>query len=1269
MFKTIQNTVKDISNIGNIAYIGTDGLFDNSTVLTYKKHLEGLSHTQAEAALTSAGLTKAQRNQILATTEITSATKALTIGQIEERIATELNSKEDAKAITQKLTKIGIISSESGATTSLTVDILEQAVANGTLTASEASSIASALGLTVANTTLSVSFKVLTTTIWTNIKALLVWLGTNPIGWAILATSALYGLAKVFVENTTSIEEAKEETKKYVDALSSINSEVENLESRLKDLNNQINNLDPITDADDIEKLKLESSELENQLAILKEKQRLASIEADKASQESLNRTQTSRYEFGEGQSFNGLTGETLEYKTAVEVTRIKELQNAMDAYDEYAKKQSELRGELAKMAESGDYTQEEWDNLETSINDLDVKMQETRTHASELASELNEEKAGLNGVDEASRDLLKDTNSVIGKYNEWTDEINSTTNALKENANVKDSMSNIGNKTAVSFTDQISQIQSLSSGLDQLDEIMADITEGGDFDYSSILNDSDFIETFSKYKEEYENFIKAVTNSPDDISKCKSAFDDLATAYIYGSGALADLTEESKDAAILELTQMGIANATEIVNNALGRYSDALNVAKQYSFDLNSQTLESLSGFAQEKDIATEDAEALFYYAMQKTLCSENSLSTAEDCEQLIALAEQAKITGAIIDKLRIALSIMSSGGGAVTWGKKTKELARQEVEKAFSELANIEVDFKNAPKTKSALEKSGKDAAKEYKEALKEELSDLDSVLGFITDTIQEQIDTWNEAKDTAVDALEAQRDAAIEALEVEKELVQSKIDAKQKEIDKIKEAREQRNAEIDLMRKQFDLERLQTQRTRLVYKNGQMVYETDSEGIRDARNAVTEVKEDIKILKKEKEISKLEETMDSLDRQIDSINDQYDKLISQTETYYDNLVKGFEEYKSRWEEVGKIEEQAKIKNALENIGITTTDVLNMSGDAFNQFKQSYLGILTEMYNGESEMVSAINSVANDINIDNLSVGLNKTKEHIDTLINTDYSTLVNGASEISSAFNGAYDSVSNVANAINGASSDSSSETTDNSSTNSLMSAIQSGVEFATSDAGVSAITNRFLDLNSTLDATFDKLSLVESKIMSISNFESTNVLPTLNAYASGTTHAKKGLAVVGEQPELIKDTKGNLSLATKPTLLNMEGGEKVYNGKETANLLNGNGLHEAWIEYTTKYADNPALLTTEIMQQYPKLYQASQDIWARQVDYLTGKDKATPMVENKSNSYNVGDIHIHCSGITSQQVAEQTARELDKQIFGMQGYFRQKASITR
>lgn len=714
------------------------------------------------------GLTKAQRNQILTTTEITSATKALTVGQIEERIATELNSKEDAKAITQKLTKIGIISSESGATTSLTVDILEQAVANGTLTASEASSIASALGLTVANTSLSVSFKVLTSTIWANIKALLVWLTTNPVGWAILATSALYGLAKVFVENTTSIEEAKEETKKYVDTLSSINSEVENLESRLKDLNNQINNLNPITDAEDIEKLKLESAELENQLAILKEKQRLASIEADKNSQASLNKTQTSRYEFGEQTSYNPTTGGDITYKTAVEVTRMQELQNAMNAYDEYAKKQSELRAELAKMAESGNYTQEEWDNLEKSIGDLDNKMHDARVHASELSSELIEEKAGLNGADQASKDLIKDTENIIGVYNDWTTKLNTNTESLKDNADAQIE----AQAPKWDFSETISNLDTAKEKLSVLDETYAKLFDGDDktninFDDFSAIN-----EAFSDVSG-IENYIQRLQEAGNNTEQVTAVMEDLIDAYLQQSGILDNVTNENKELVVTMLQEMGVANAEQIV---MAQLSSEKAILDQVTQILTSDTEGEIEAFFQEINASEETKVAMSQLALEKINVNNSTIDTSADIANIIALAETASASTVALAKLaeakRILGAVEKAGGinkaiheGVVTGAEysQARETANSiengtfdygydkvDVNKIYNNVKNVRPTYspQKTPGTSSydAVEKAADKANKAAKESAEELKDTFEETVDFFEERIEEIDNAYN-------------------------------------------------------------------------------------------------------------------------------------------------------------------------------------------------------------------------------------------------------------------------------------------------------------------------------------------------------------------------------------------------------------------------------------------------------------------------------------------------------------------------------------------
>lgn len=61
-----------------------------------------------------------------------------------------------------------------------------------------------------------------------------------------------------------------------------------------------------------------------------------------------------------------------------------------------------------------------------------------------------------------------------------------------------------------------------------------------------------------------------------------------------------------------------------------------------------------------------------------------------------------------------------------------------------------------------------------------------------------------------------------------------------------------------------------------------------------------------------------------------------------------------------------------------------------------------------------------------------------------------------------------------------------------------------------------------------------------------------------------YASGTSRAKRGLSFIGEQsPEILVDNNGNASYIDKPSLMNLEGGETIYNGESTKKLVS-NGI---------------------------------------------------------------------------------------------------------
>ena len=123
----------------------------------------------------------------------------------------------------------------------------------------------------------------------------------------------------------------------------------------------------------------------------------------------------------------------------------------------------------------------------------------------------------------------------------------------------------------------------------------------------------------------------------------------------------------------------MGISNAAEVIETTLERYSKALEVATKYSIDLENQSLSNISTLLMEKNIVDEDAESIFYYALQKQLCSENSINTVEDCQALLNLAKQGGATAevlALLIRLQNSLNVIKSD----SWGEATKELARKE-------------------------------------------------------------------------------------------------------------------------------------------------------------------------------------------------------------------------------------------------------------------------------------------------------------------------------------------------------------------------------------------------------------------------------------------------------------------------------------------------------------------------------------------------------------------------------------------------------------
>lgn len=238
---------------------------------------------------------------------------------------------------------------------------------------------------------------------------------------------------------------------------------------------------------------------------------------------------------------------------------------------------------------------------------------------------------------------------------------------ALTETKNL---LSTSPDEISISFEESLKGIQDLSKGLDQLKSVYNDIKNGGEFDFSSILNNEDFTNTFGDFKEEYDDFIITISNSPNDINACQSAFDNLVTAYINGSDVLSDLTEKNKDVAISMLESMGITNAKSIVMAELTAKTKAATLSLDEYNDTELKQLISSNGsteslyekvgaLLQDKDMTDGACASLINLVAQTTIFNNTKLSVADKIE---ALKNLAKSAGLAADSFATAAGVMGN-------------------------------------------------------------------------------------------------------------------------------------------------------------------------------------------------------------------------------------------------------------------------------------------------------------------------------------------------------------------------------------------------------------------------------------------------------------------------------------------------------------------------------------------------------------------------------------------------------------------------------
>lgn len=537
-----------------------------------------------------------------------------------------------------------------------------------------------------------------------------------------------------------------------------------------------------------------------------------------------------------------------------------------------------------------------------------------------------------------------------------------------------KDKIEELKKETEEPITIQmaISDIESLSDGLEKINSILDDVKDKGTFDFGSLI-DEGFVATFGTYETEYQNFVNTIANSPNDIKACQQAFDDLTTAYIYGQDALKNVTDETYDATVAMLKQKGVANANEVATMALVKSKiDAFLAGK----DLKNITDDEITAFLHENGVIDVTIGMIDALQLAKLTANGTTLDFQKDITNIVEYTE--KLGGSIValKMLQEAQRIQSTetGANSYAWSgmSDVASAAKGEVQSALNQAMSVKVDYKGytppkTTKTKEAKEdyKAEIDKYKELSDAveavrdsiekLKLEYDNSDSLEEQIK--IKEQLITLYEDEKKALDALNTARD-----VEIAQNAEKLRKAGFQVEYDAISDSLQIKNREHlnDLSQKTIkDYEDLikKTDELNDANKDSAKQWNELTYTISDTVDEISKLKSD----QYEDYISDAEHLIELLDKRSDSLGDSIpviQDMMDATVSEWERLIQeGYEKNKSTIQQL-----QSAWMDYYDKRIQAEIDILNLQKDSKDATRNAVINLLDDQIKGIDDQIEAL-------------------------------------------------------------------------------------------------------------------------------------------------------------------------------------------------------------------------------------------------------------------------------------------------------------------
>lgn len=488
---------------------------------------------------------------------------------------------------------------------------------------------------------------------------------------------------------------------------------------------------------------------------------------------------------------------------------------------------------------------------------------------------------------------------------------------------------------------------------------------------------------TFGACGDEWDAFINTVSSGDSTLEDVKRATNDLASKYVQNKVALGQVNEATKNHITSMLEQIGVTNASAVVEHELAVSTAEAALAKYDAADgtktLNDIVEEECALTGAEVELVNKLVQVLDVTDDVKLAAAQPDFRdmTADEVAMLIAEADKANLAAEAIARLnaierdkRIVEDAYRTGNFTPETYEAEDRLASfyQEVEdykKQVSEPVQVNIewsdtyrDFRNSTaSTADAISKEFEQmydelqylrdanliSEQEYLQKLyqlneqynkknlatyrKYQLQIFQGIKSMLAGQINSQADSQISALESQRDATERRYDALIKAKEKEKEQKEKYyddlIEAEQDRLDQLKEEWTVQDHLLKIEQARAALAAAQQQKTVRIYKEGEgFVWERDEEAVGAAQDDLNEAVKNYDRYNQEQEIK---DRIDAIEEEKETVLEALEEEIEALEEAKDRALEAIDQQISA---VQAWREEALA--ALEEVGLTLEDFL---------------------------------------------------------------------------------------------------------------------------------------------------------------------------------------------------------------------------------------------------------------------------------------------------------------------------------------------------